>query len=1225
MQGIAGQIPPSELDALRDLFVSTNGIMWQWSGTGLIWDFSPPDPAPCSPTARWEGLTCSSPTSSQLGSVTTLSLAGHNMTGTLPSTLSALSNLEVLDLNSNHLHGPVPASLDQLAFLTELHLASNHLTGNMPASIGSIPMLRVLAVDDNHLSGPLPQELRQLTELSTMTVDNNLLTGTLPDWICEFTNMILLNVKANQMEGAFPPCVFAMQRMKFLSAGSNAFHGTLPDSISTLTNLMTLDLTNSLFTGALPEALYSLPALEDLHLPGNHFTGTISSLLGGMTAISQVVLVNNMLTGTLPCSISNMRWLYYLGVTNNLLSGSLDCVFNHHTQAHLEVVSLGDNQFTGTLPEEVFLVSNLSVFFAFSNCLDAAIPSAICRTSKLTSLVLDGVHTATSCRDRLFPRSTLLDAYMLSDQTTYEIPSCLFSLPLLTTLHLSGMGMEGSLPDNLQIGNSLVDLSLSHNFLHGSIPLQFQNRSWQNLDLSFNFLTGNLSNHHLSSDGNTIDSLSLQVNKLSGGIPNAMKTVQNITILDGNIFHCDYSGNQLPHRDSAIGNYDCGSNSFNASYYIWLATIVLVLLLQAISVLLVGMYGLSQNEEMSPLAMLKDTGSLFRRVLAWLSAMLAEQSERMAYLWNLKHAVKGMPESTRSSLIRFSKALDNAWKMCGRLTAYMLIVLVPVYVTGTVYFGTYSNQYAWTVSIAYLAGNEACAMELVVLLVLLCGWLASLHDSIRKEKPKTVEYAEVELSPPCGKVVAHEQMELAIVPFDEEDCNVLSDKTGQSTLTTDPSSPAPVLHDIHHPPWLLATVCALIFVINLALVGGINIAFAYVSINGSNKEVFIMQVALAMFGYFWNSDRIQWLSTEMLAWYSGSKSLLSMKHTRYFDSAYLLQLHAKEIDEQQQMLSVQLWIALINAVFIPSIVTAALSSSCFYYALRAAPQVKATYDINICLSRSIDANSGLLVCDLSGRQATTSSYDPPFTYSYQCSSVLLAYYAPSLMYTCITDGFLSPLVQYWTARLHQWLMTVLDAMNDERCCKSMLTKLVGWMKWRVVPDLLQAIDAEDGYRGQTYLSAQGLMINLVTYTALLLTFGAVFPPLGIALAATIVVYMCYNRWLLGRFLTNLEHQSGAGMNSIHAALTLESGSLPSVLHATKWMLLTTACWFYAMFMADTIGYTHGIKLSYWVIVFMALMPLAFYSADRFTTFAEENSTSEKGMKKSRTHRTARSI
>lgn len=386
-------------------------------------------------------------------------------------------------------------------------------------------------------------------------------------------------------------------------------------------------------------------------------------------------------------------------------------------------------------------------------------------------------------------------------------------------------------------------------------------------------------------------------------------------------------------------------------------------------------------------------------------------------------------------------------------------------------------------------------------------------------------------------------------------------------------------------------------------------------------------MALALFGYVWNSDRIQWLSTEMLALYTGSKSLLSLKHGKYFDGAYLLTLHAKEILEQKQMLSVQLGIALINAVLIPCIVTAALSSSCFYYVLREAPEVTAGFEYQDCKSL-VKLDDGTFKCLVYDSYFQFTHYNPPFSYSYQCSSVLLTYYAPSLVYTCMTDGFLCPVLQLCASKIYGCLRSYADARQERAsfCC-GCLEKLLFWMKWRVVPDLLQPIEVEEGhtlpeYSGQTFVSGQGILVNLVTYVALLLTFGVVFPPLGVALAATIMIYIYYNRWLLGRYLMQLDALKKAAFvatdetplqrqesvmnqedSTVYEALAVECGGFPRLLHSTKWMLVITSCWFYAMFMADTIGYQRGTRLSYWVIVLMGLMPLALYSAERFLTFA----------------------
>ena len=93
---------------------------------------------------------------------------------------------------------------------------------------------------------------------------------------------------------------------------------------------------------------------------------------------------------------------------------------------------------------------------------------------------------------------------MLQSHITGGIPSCLFSIPKLRTLHLSGNGLTGSLPNNAIIQSHLLDFSVSHNELTGAIPSQFHNRVWYNLDLSYNRLTGVLQLNTNTTETNNI-------------------------------------------------------------------------------------------------------------------------------------------------------------------------------------------------------------------------------------------------------------------------------------------------------------------------------------------------------------------------------------------------------------------------------------------------------------------------------------------------------------------------------------------------------------------------------------------------------------------------------------------------------------------------------------------------------------------------------------------------
>jgi hypothetical protein len=141
-------------------------------------------------------------------------------------------------------------------------------------------------------------------------------------------------------------------------------------------------------------------------------------------------------------------------------------------------------------------------------------------------------------------------------------------MPSLNTLHLSGNEITGSIPEDLILSDSLTDLVLSYNQLTGTIPVAIQVKEWNNLDLSYNRLTGELNEnfHSFTTNGS---SLSLQVNRLSGSIPSSLLNANNINILDGNIWTCNFNTLLLPRNDPKAEQYSCGSDIVNVTIGFW--------------------------------------------------------------------------------------------------------------------------------------------------------------------------------------------------------------------------------------------------------------------------------------------------------------------------------------------------------------------------------------------------------------------------------------------------------------------------------------------------------------------------------------------------------------------------------------------------------------------------------------------------------------------------------
>eukprot|EP01032_Pedospumella_encystans_P009844 gene9844-11557_t len=647
----SANIPASEMNAMYDLYNSTNGKGWRWHDAlseGIPWNFSDTTlNNPC--VDRWQGVNCNFSSPFENYHVIELSLTSYNLIGTLPATLVSLTQLQTLALGVNRLTGTIPDSLGNLTQLQFLDLSGNRLTNIIPASLGKLiqlqaialsynrlhgtipsplcnllqlqiieletnlfsgtipaalsnltqllqlqfltfqsnrftgiipeilselPQLLYLELENNRLTGTIPASLGNLTHLQQLYLNNNQLTGTIPASLENCKQLLFLLLFSNQLVGTIPASLGSMTHLQYLDVDTNQLTGTIPESLGNLTQLLFLNLDKNQLTGSIPETLGYLPQLQNLMVHTNHLTGTIPYL--DNPNLEQLLLYKNHLSGRVP-TLAQFVYLQVVLLDNNQLTGTWDKLFDPSTQLLVATIVLANNQFTGSIPEAVFQLKPRS-FVGTSNCFQGPLPiAAICNNMNMVSFVIDGMSSAASCRSKLFVEP--LSAYLLDHSIGGSIPQCLFQLPQLTTLHLSGNGFTGSIPNNTQLYESLMDLSLSHNALTGTIPDHIQLKQWKNIDLSYNRLSGILLSHFAANG-----SIGLENNRISGAIPAPFNSLQNISILESNTFECEYDKSNLPEHDPNIHKYQCGSNSFNALYYTWLGAVFCAVVLVACSV-----------------------------------------------------------------------------------------------------------------------------------------------------------------------------------------------------------------------------------------------------------------------------------------------------------------------------------------------------------------------------------------------------------------------------------------------------------------------------------------------------------------------------------------------------------------------------------------------------------------------------------------------------------------
>jgi hypothetical protein len=173
-----------------------------------------------------------------------------------------------------------------------------------------------------------------------------------------------------------------------------------------------------------------------------------------------------------PCSWYGVkcdsRQVFSLNLSNNQLSGTLPDSLAGLSQ--LSLLYLSENQLTGTIPESLGNLNKLTNFSLSKNQLTGPIPNSLGNLSKLMVLVLDNNQLSGSIPDSLGNLSELLTLSLSNNQLLGDIPNTLGNLSKLYHFALDNNQLTGLIPNSLGNLNNLLWLGLSNNQLSGDIP-----------------------------------------------------------------------------------------------------------------------------------------------------------------------------------------------------------------------------------------------------------------------------------------------------------------------------------------------------------------------------------------------------------------------------------------------------------------------------------------------------------------------------------------------------------------------------------------------------------------------------------------------------------------------------------------------------------------------------------------------------------------------------------
>ncbi|KAK9048155.1 hypothetical protein SSX86_031396 [Deinandra increscens subsp. villosa] len=554
----------------------------------------------------------------KLGSLRSLDLSSNTLEGGLSSDVSKLLNLESLDLSENSFSGQIPFGIGELRNVTRLDLSKNQLTGLIPSSIRKLTKLETLRLKNNMLTGEIPSSLFKIKTLKKVLIGGKGsrlvwnhkakivprcrlqqlsmpscgISGPIPEWISTQKDLEILDLSSNQLDGEFPKWLAKID-IQSIVLSDNKLTGKLTPQLFDSKKLFILALSRNNFSGELPENLGSAKGIMILMLSGNKFSGQIPMSISKIVLLMLLDLSRNRFSGDkVPMLFrDNFPFLAYIDLSYNELSGRIPVTFPTSTK----ILSLGENKFSGELPESLinlsnlehldihdnditgnlqdvipFLIRGLQVLILRNNSLKGFIPKMISNLTSLRILDLSGNNLTGNFPPEIGNLANMIETpdllpsvgiykylkafpyFSLYRDNSLDLPLVLIlewkrslqmlssqNLALYSSLDLSNNRISGEIPATLGNLKSLKLLNVSHNRISGNIPLSFGNlESTETLDLSHNKISGSIPQSFSKLKQLTI--LDVSNNRLTGKIPTGpqMDTMNELNYFANNSGLC---------------------------------------------------------------------------------------------------------------------------------------------------------------------------------------------------------------------------------------------------------------------------------------------------------------------------------------------------------------------------------------------------------------------------------------------------------------------------------------------------------------------------------------------------------------------------------------------------------------------------------------------------------------------------------------------------------------
>ncbi|PON49395.1 Mitogen-activated protein kinase kinase kinase [Trema orientale] len=450
------------------------------------------------------------------------------------------ARLTSLDLNRKNLGGTITPHIGNLSFLQSLDLGENLLHGEIPPEAGRLSRVRYFNLSYNYLHGAVPVSLSHCSNLITLDLSSNNLTNFIPFELSFLSKLENLFLYTNSLTGRLPASLANLSSLQWLSVGFNHLEGEIPSTIAQMKNLEAFLVGINNFSGVFPPSLYNLSNLEFLSLTGNKFSGDLRPDFGVFFPKVQILdLGANQFTGSLPVSLSNSSSLRTLDIGGNNLTGNIPMSYGNIknlewlavTNNNLGTYGVDDRDLSFLTP--LANCSNLYWLDIGYNHYGGSLPLSVANLStQMSWLLLGGNQIGGTIPPEISNLVNLTNLCVQDNLFVGSIPESIGKLSKLTGLSLHLNKFTGPIPFSLGNLTQLSEFAAYGNDLEGPIPTSLANcQQLRILDLSANKLNGTIPARLVGLPSLSVI-LNFSHNSLSGSIPLEVEKLIFLVALD---------------------------------------------------------------------------------------------------------------------------------------------------------------------------------------------------------------------------------------------------------------------------------------------------------------------------------------------------------------------------------------------------------------------------------------------------------------------------------------------------------------------------------------------------------------------------------------------------------------------------------------------------------------------------------------------------------------------